>query len=81
MVCAGFLPNASVDAGLKFPASFARPNEQGNPAAAKNFSFQNSLDPPLGLTDLLGERLIAQLRLPGAVLTVSIISVSVRVSS
>ena len=27
-------------------------NDQGNPAAAKNLRFQNTPDPPLGLTAL-----------------------------
>ncbi|MFO0821339.1 MAG: hypothetical protein U1A77_25575 [Pirellulales bacterium] len=30
------------------------PNDQGNPAAAKNHCFQNRPDPPLGLSALLG---------------------------
>jgi hypothetical protein len=29
-----------------------QPNDQGNPAAAKNLRFQNPPDPPLGLTAL-----------------------------
>ena len=31
-----------------------RPNVQGKPAAAKTVGRQNTRDPPLGLTDLLG---------------------------
>jgi len=29
------------------------PNDKGDPAAAKNLWFENTLDPPLGLTDVL----------------------------
>ena len=36
----------------------SEPNDQGNPAAAKNLRFQNPSDPPLGLTALFGDSML-----------------------
>jgi hypothetical protein len=46
--------------GNPFVSLCLGPNDKGNPAAAKNLRFQNTPDPPLGLTALFGKCLCVQ---------------------
>lgn len=49
----------ALSARLTCGSAFCQPNVQANPAAAERLGIQNTRDPPLGLSALLGDCSVA----------------------